>query len=33
MSWPPTRIDVQLDAALTTSTAAVRVRTIIGGHA
>lgn len=30
MPWPPTRIEVQLDAALTTSTAAVRVRTDAG---
>jgi hypothetical protein len=30
MPWPPTRIEAQLDAALTTSTAAVRVRTDAG---
>ena len=30
MSWSPTRIDAQLDAALSTSTAAVRVRTDVG---
>jgi len=30
MPWPPTRIEAQLDAALTTSTSAVRVRTDAG---